>query len=214
MPPLHGPPVDDELPGDEYPEDRPGSRRWIWLAAALVALLIVGVGGWLLLGNGTGNNGNTAQHTTTPTVTTAATGFIDTAAYVGKPADFVVNDLKSKHFTNVTTHAASGGQMQDAGVRLATGQVVTTSPASQTVPLDTPVVVYVAPRDFNPGGEATTTAAPTTTTAPPTTTAPRTTVPPTTTATTTTQTSVSLPGSSLPTTTATSSPEAAGGSTP
>jgi serine/threonine-protein kinase len=218
MPPLQGPPVDDDPYGaPRHPlddEDEPERRRtWAWLVAGLVLLAVLGTGAWLLL-SGNGDDANTASPTTTsaaPVTTSAAattsaapdTVYVDTSSYIGEDADRIAGRLQELGL-QVDQQEASDAQLAAVGTRLDENAVVTTDPANATVTRGSTVTLFFTADAYRPddgsgdsGGDSGTGGDDGG--GQQTTTAPRTTVPTTTNAAPTTTTS------SVPTTT-TSSP--------
>jgi serine/threonine-protein kinase len=212
MPPLHGPPVDGDArdpydhpyDDDYYPEDEPPRRRrWPWLVAGLVALLLVAGGVWYALNRDGSSGSGSGRTSTTSAPASAGDVLVDTKNFIGQDADVVQKSLEDKGL-RVTQQNATSAQLHALGVALGPGTVAGSTPADQPVPKGSHVTLLVAPNGYNPGGGASTT------TAAPTTTAARTTTPPptktttsaapttTTSTSTSTSTSVSLPGQSAP----------------
>ena len=90
---------DEPLPG-RY-DDRPaGRRRWLWLVAALVAIVVLAGLGYLLLSGSHAGTGSAQQSTSAPTSgatsSSAAMVTVDTAAFVGQDADTVQRQLQQQ----------------------------------------------------------------------------------------------------------------------
>ena len=194
MPPLHGPPEDD----DWYRDDEPGDERsrsrkkWAWIAAALVLVLLLGGGAWYLLGSGNrGESGNTADRTSSSSSASSGPAgvVLDAAAYIGRPADEVRAELEGAGLV-VEEDTADEEQLASSGLELAAGDVAALDPSGGTVPAGSEVTLFVAEEAFSPGGdeeeeeepapEPTTSAPPATTSRPAPTTAPTTPTVPTT----------------------------------
>jgi serine/threonine-protein kinase len=194
MPPLQGPPEDD----DWYRDDEPGDERsrsrkkWAWIAAALVLVLLLGGGAWYLLGSGNrGESGNTADRTSSSSSASSGPAgvVLDAAAYIGRPADEVRAELEGAGLV-VEEDTADEEQLASSGLELAAGDVAALDPSGGTVPAGSGVTLFVAEEAFSPGGdeeeeeepapEPTTSAPPATTSRPAPTTAPTTPTVPTT----------------------------------
>jgi serine/threonine-protein kinase len=225
MPPLHAPPDDDNDRwdiGDEPPADDGRRKRLLWFAVALLALLLLGVGTWLLLG-GTGADPGNSDRTTASLTTSAGAGAVtlDPADYIGQNGDAVEATLDGMGL-KASQQAATASQIAGAGQTLAAGEVAAIDPANTPLQPGAQVVVYVV-RSGGGGSQqpstttrsqvtttppATTTAAPTTKS---TTAAPTTTDAPTTTPAPTTTTSEPASSPTAAPTTAASSTTVAGG---
>src|SRR4051812_20372778 len=102
MPPLQGPPVDGDRGAEEPWEDEQPRRRnrWAWLAAVVVAVLLLGLGAYLLLaGGGDDDNGggSTARTSASASAPTSGAGvLIDTSAFIGQPYDRVAALLQGQ----------------------------------------------------------------------------------------------------------------------
>jgi serine/threonine-protein kinase len=201
MPPLQAPEDDDwPVDGDEPPPDGRGRRTALWVALALVALLLLGGGAWLLLSgndNGSGVADRTSASVTTSTTATAIT--LALADYVGEDGDRAEADLDALGLT-ASQSTATADMIAEAGQQLAPGEVAALTPVDTPLPPGAAVTLYVVPAT-GPAKEPTrTTQPPTTTTAAPTTTVttttPTTTAAPTTTTPLTTESPTTAPGSS------------------
>jgi hypothetical protein len=203
MPPLRGAP-DGERPGGPPPDQEPASRRrWVWLIAGLVLLVAAGAVAWLLLGDSRGDPGSIRQGGTTASSTASASSTlvrIDTSAFIGEDADAVQRRLEAEGL-KVTQQDATAQQLRALGRALDANAVVGSDPANKAVAPGTPVVLFVSPTAYNPGGgAATTTAAPTTHARPTRTTAHTTSAAPTTTTATTPPATTSPPATTTPST--------------
>jgi hypothetical protein len=181
MPPLQGPPADEDgaigEPWDEEPARR--SRRWAWIAGVVLVLLLLGVGGWLLLGGDDEDPGRGSQasaSTTTSAPTSAGTVAIDTDSFIGQDYDDVRALLEGQGLT-VTRAEASDALLADLGRALDPDAVAGSDPANTTVPVGSGVTLFVASDGFTPdtGEDGETTEQPQQTTTSPPTTAPTTT---------------------------------------
>jgi serine/threonine-protein kinase len=201
MPPLHGSPVDDDLPPDDdgFDDDRRRRRLMLWIAAALLVVLLLAGGAYFLLG-GDGSDKNQADPTTTTSAaTTSAAGIVLDASYIGRNGDEVQAELEGKGL-QVSQEPASGDQLANAGTPLDAGDVAALTPFGRAVPPGSEVTLYYATEAYPPPDQgqtqATTTVPPTQTTSP----APTTdqTTEPTTAPTTTVETTTppTLPGTS------------------
>jgi eukaryotic-like serine/threonine-protein kinase len=182
MPPLRRSGDDDE--DGRYaappPDDDRRRRPWVWLVAGLLLLALLGGGVWALTRGGDGASTNDAAPTTSAPASSAPgaeTAFVDSASYIGEPVDDVEQALTDKGL-QVVTEEATAAQLAELGQALDAGDVVTTDPFAQEVPLGSTVTLYYAADDFPPGtgdGDPATTDEPPaqqTTQAPPRTTAP------------------------------------------
>jgi serine/threonine-protein kinase len=172
MPPLQGPPVDDEddrdwddqaaqpprpRRSDRRNDRRSGNRRWLWLAAALLVAGLV-LGAFLLLPDGAGDDGGaTADPTTTtsaPTAaaTTAAPQQVTVGAaseYIGEDADDVQADLEELGL-DVSRRAATGDQLAALGLELDPNDVAGVDPAGVQVAAGSTVTLTVAEDGYTP----------------------------------------------------------------
>lgn len=178
MPPLQAPPDDDDwYPADE-PADERRSRKWAWLAAALVLVLLLAGGLWYFLGSGREDGDGTTADPTRSSVSTSAgpSGFVlDPAAYIGRPSDEVRAELEGAGLV-VEEQSADDDQLASSGQALDAGDVAALDPAGGTVPANSEVTLFVADEAYAPDdGEdeeeqpvptPTTQAAPTTTARP------------------------------------------------
>jgi serine/threonine-protein kinase len=205
MPPLQAPPEDDDWDRGDQPADgrRGGRRKWAWLAAALVLVLLLAGGAWFLLASGNRGSDGSEAGTSAPVSSSAGqTGILlDPGTYVGRPADEVETELEDAGLV-VTQDDADEGQLAGAGQALDAGDVADLDKSGTTALPGTEVTLYVAEEAYTPGdgGEDEDTSTPTTSEAPASTTA---TTP--TTATVTTSTTADNPSS------ASTSPPPAGG---
>jgi serine/threonine-protein kinase len=161
MPPLHGPPVDDDV-YDQIGLDEPPPRRrpaWLFLVAGLAVLLLIGAGVYLLTrGGGEEPGGGTA----TPSPTSASAPASDSATpagvlvatddYIGDPADDVQQQLEGAGLV-VQREAASAALLGQLGLELGAGTVAGTDPANQEVAAGGTVTVFVAEDGWTPEGE-------------------------------------------------------------
>jgi serine/threonine-protein kinase len=197
MPPLAAP-SDQDDDWDAVPEDEQGpSRRWAWVATALVLLLLLGGGTWFLLaGDGKGGTGGDAGATTSSSAASPTGITLDPAVFIGHPADEVEATLQKAGLV-VTRAGASSDVLATSGQALLAGDVAGLNPSGKFAAPGTPVTLYVAQRDYTPGGGSATSDQPKpTTSAPPATTSSRSM--PTTTApdTSTVETATSTPATS------------------
>jgi eukaryotic-like serine/threonine-protein kinase len=182
MPPLRrsGDEDEDGRYAAPPPDDDRRRRPWVWLVAGLLLLALLGGGVWALTRGGDGASTNDAAPTTSAPASSAPgaeTAFVDSASYIGEPVDDVEQALTDKGL-QVVTEEATAAQLAELGQALDAGDVVTTDPFAQEVPLGSTVTLYYAADDFPPGtgdGDPATTDEPPaqqTTQAPPRTTAP------------------------------------------
>ncbi|MCZ2858788.1 serine/threonine-protein kinase [Blastococcus sp. VKM Ac-2987] len=229
MPPLSGPPEDDDWAGDAEPPAGGGSRRWAWLAAALVLLLaVVGTTVVLLSGDGDDAARPQAEPTATSAATTSAEAIgvlLDPALFVGRDADDVEEDLREAGLTLISRREAPEQLLAELGQPLDEDDVAGLDPSGVEAGPDTEVTLYVAVDGWRPDAEEdqeeevdeepvpTAEPTPSTSTPPATTatTAPTTTA--TTTTTTTSATSTSAPGTTAPPPPVTSTPPPPGDGT-
>jgi eukaryotic-like serine/threonine-protein kinase len=155
MPPLRRSGDDDE--DGRYaappPDDDRRRRPWVWLVAGLLLLALLGGGVWALTRGGDGASTNDAAPTTSAPASSAPgaeTAFVDSASYIGEPVDDVEQALTDKGL-QVVTEEATAAQLAELGQALDAGDVVTTDPFAQEVPLDSTVTLYYAADDFAPG---------------------------------------------------------------
>jgi eukaryotic-like serine/threonine-protein kinase len=156
MPPLQARPEDEDwYPEDEPADDRSGSRRkWAWIAAALVLVLLLGGGAWYLLGSGNRGGESTATDRTSSSVPASSgpAGFVlDPAAYIGRPADEVRVELEDAGLV-VVEEPADEDQLASSGQELAAGDVAAVDPAGGTVPANSEVTLFVAEEAYSPDG--------------------------------------------------------------
>ncbi|MGZ4507111.1 MAG: serine/threonine-protein kinase [Blastococcus sp.] len=188
MPPLHARPDDDWTAGDDLPPEEPRGRRWLWLSAALVLLLLVGGVSWYLLNSGSKGNVGTTGGSTSSQSSAAPTGvFLDPARFIGRPVDDVRAELVKDGLT-VTEKDAGQGRLAALGQKLDPGDVAGLDPSGVQAKAGDAVVLFVARNGYTPGTGRQTSA-------PPTSSAPRTTASsaPHTTAQTSTPTTPSVP---------------------
>ena len=214
MPPLQVS-DDDEWAGDgdEPPADDRRRRRGLWIAVALIALLLLGGVAWALLNTGDEEPGGT-DRTSAPATTSAQTITLNPADYIGEDGDAVEAEIDGLGL-DAFQAAATEEQIEGAGQELGEGEVAAIAPANEPLAPGAAVTVYVVPvgdEEEEEEPEPTRTEeAPATTTRPPTTSAaPTTTTPPATTTTaapTTQETVTTAPGSSATETTATATVE-------
>src|SRR4051812_12502890 len=94
MPALQRPEDEDPYGWDDEPQAP--SRRWIWVAAVVLAVLLLGGVGWLLLSGGD-DPGTSSGSTTTATTTggtSAGTVAIATDSFIGEDFDTVRTQLE------------------------------------------------------------------------------------------------------------------------
>ncbi|SDD36987.1 serine/threonine protein kinase [Geodermatophilus telluris] len=153
MPPLQGPPVDDEDGqrwDDEPAARRSGNRRGLWIALGLVLLAGLLTGAFLLLGGGDGDDGGTADPTRSSAPTSAATtpaaaqvAVPAAAELIGEDADDVEADLTDAGL-QVSRTEATGAQLAALGRDLDPNDVAGVAPAGTTVAAGTVVTLTVA----------------------------------------------------------------------
>jgi serine/threonine-protein kinase len=201
MPPLQAP-GNDDWPGDGEPPAHDRRRRLgLWIAAAMVLLVLLGVGAWVLL-RPNGDPGETGR--TTASVTTSGTAgliTLDPSTYIGRNGDDVEAELDGMGL-KASQQSATQSMIAGAGQDLSVGDVAGLAPADTPLPPGASVTLYVVPRGGGSSAPTTTRSSQATTTPPATTTAApttqTTTQAPTTTASTTTESTPSTaPGSSL-----------------
>jgi hypothetical protein len=163
MPPLQGPPADDELAEDHYPDEAPSRRRrWVWLVLALVVLLLLAGGAWYLIANHGGDPGGTSRGTaSTSASASAALVPVDTDSFIGQPADQVQSRLENEGL-EVSRQDATSAQLRALGRALDPGTVAGSDPENTTVAKGSHVTLLVARNGYNPRAGATTAAASTT----------------------------------------------------
>lgn len=148
MPPLHGPDDEDDWTGDDHgPAPARDRRRWAWLLAGLLVLLLVGGGTALLLTRGDGEGGRTATPTGPTSDTTAPAAGVairPAAAYIGQDADVVAAELRALGLT-VEQEPADDATLAELGRELDENAVAAITPAGTTVdPATTTVLLTVA----------------------------------------------------------------------
>ena len=178
LPQLQGPPVDGDPAGGEPREDEPArrSRRWLWVAAIVLVVLLVGGGTYFLLsGNrSAGNSAARGSATTSASGTSAgavATVPVDTSSFIGQPYDDVRATLTRQGLT-VVRREASAQLLAGLGRKLAPNAVAGSDPADRSVPAGSTVTLVVASNGYTPDAGTSTSRAPTTSTAPTTSSAP------------------------------------------
>ncbi|WP_369257352.1 serine/threonine-protein kinase [Geodermatophilus amargosae] len=156
MPPLQGPPVDDDRTGwDGRPAQRKGGdRRLLW--ALLSLLLVAGVvtGAYFLLAGDGDDPGGTAAGTTsgsasasgTPTATQQLVTIPAASEYIGEDAEDVRQELQEAGL-EVTLADADADQLAAPGVDLNAGEVAAVDPAGIPVPRGSGVTLFVAQED-------------------------------------------------------------------
>jgi serine/threonine-protein kinase len=153
MPPLQAPPEDDDWYADgDRPDGRNRRRTWAWLGVALVLVLLLGGGAWYLLTSGDrGDDGTSADPTTSSVSTSAdpADVVLDPAAYVGRPVEDVRAELEEAGLVVLDPVAADATQLAAAGQPLDAGDVADLSPTG-TVRAETEVTLYVAEDAYAP----------------------------------------------------------------
>jgi serine/threonine-protein kinase len=152
MPPLHAahddPYADDEPPAD----DRRSSRKWLWIALAVLLALLVGLGAWLLLGRDEPNAGRQAPQTSaSASATVSGAAFLfDPQGYIGSDYREVQTQLEGEGLT-VTAEPATAGQLAAVGTALAANAVAATDPdAAGPLEPGADVVLFFAESAFTP----------------------------------------------------------------
>jgi hypothetical protein len=152
MPPLQTPPEDDDWDAGED-EPRSGRAKWIWLTAAVVLLLLLAGGTWFLLSDGNRGGGGTAAGTTTSQSSAGPTGIqLDAAAFIGRPADEVQDQLEAAGLV-VRQEEADEGTLASAGQPLDAGDVAGLDPSSGFARPGSQVVLFVADEAYTPEDE-------------------------------------------------------------
>ncbi|MGY1666813.1 serine/threonine-protein kinase [Geodermatophilus sp. SYSU D00696] len=160
MPPLQGPPVDDDDDRGRVAADAPrgGNRRWAVVLASLALVAALVAGAWFLLsGNGEGEGGTTADPTATSSAPTGGSAdptqdlvTIPAAAqYLGEDADDVEAVLREAGL-DVARVDATDEDLAAAGIELSAGDVAAVDPAGIPVPRGTTVTLSVAQQDYSP----------------------------------------------------------------
>ncbi|MCU1618483.1 MAG: pknA [Modestobacter sp.] len=168
MPPLQGPPVDDEADwaDGEEPDADPRRRRrtrMIWAGAALALLLLVGAGVAVVLSGDKGSgsaspSATTSARSSAPTSTNATGGVdFDVTGYVGRDADTVQQQLEGLGLV-VRQKDATDAQLAAVTRALDADTVVTAEPAKGHLAKGTLVTLYVIGEAYTPEdpGEETT----------------------------------------------------------
>jgi eukaryotic-like serine/threonine-protein kinase len=151
------PPLSTEGDEDPYafhdvpPEERRRNRTWLWIALAVLVALLLGLGGWLLLGDPAGDGSESPR--TSASAGTSASGeafLFDPAAYIGLDYREVQEELEAEDLT-VTAEAATADQLASAGRALDDKAVAATDPGTAG-PLDpgSAVVLYFADGAYAP----------------------------------------------------------------
>ncbi|MBB3086294.1 serine/threonine-protein kinase [Geodermatophilus sabuli] len=153
MPPLRRPPEDDEPAGGPRHAERPrGGNRWVWLVAGLLLLALVGGGTWFLLAGDNDSPAGNRQPTSassTSVSTAAGTFTVNTDEFIGQNVDTVEEYLVGNGL-QVSKREADAAQVTAPGRAFDAGDVVTSDPANEAVPLGTVVTLYYAPDDYAP----------------------------------------------------------------
>jgi serine/threonine-protein kinase len=160
MPPLHGPPVDDEADWahGEEPDADPRRRRrtrLIWAAAALALLLLVGAGVAVVLsgdkGSGSASPSSTTSARSSAPASTNATGGVDfdVTGYVGRDADAVQQELERLGLV-VEREDATNAQLAAVTRALDEDTVVTADPAKGRLAKGDLVTLYVTGAAYTP----------------------------------------------------------------
>ena len=168
MPPLQAPPGDDWRAGEGPVDDRPRRGRWMWLAGALVLLLLLGVGTWYLLSSGNRGQDEEAGPPTTSTSSAASPSGIalDPGAFIGDPVDDVTARLEAAGLIVLPPKDAGGDLLRQLDREFDPGDVAGLEPSGGFAPAGTEVTLFVARDGYTPEDEAPkTTEAPTTTSA-------------------------------------------------
>jgi serine/threonine-protein kinase len=108
---------------------------------------------WALTRGGDGASTNDAAPTTSAPASSAPgaeTAFVDSTNYVGEPVDDVEQILTDQGL-EVVTEEATAAQLAELGRALDAGDVVTTDPFAQDVPLGSAVTLFYAADAFAPG---------------------------------------------------------------
>jgi hypothetical protein len=156
MPPLQGPPDDDDLPGEYYGDEQaPRRRRWVWPVAGLVLVLLLAGLAWALLSGNGRSPGGSAPRTSTSTGASASDAMVDiqTDSYIGQNADVVQNQLQREGLV-VTRRDATVAELRALGETLGAGTVAGTDPANKLVRRGSTVTLIVAPNGYTPGSSS------------------------------------------------------------
>ncbi len=170
MPPLHAGADDDHL-AEEPGGGRGRDRRLLWIGLALLLVLLLAGGAFLLFGGDgdSGRDGTQTSASSSPTAGTAAGFVFDPAAYIGENFRAVEAELRAADI-EVSTEAADAAQLASAGIPLEADDVAATDPSEPgTLQPGDEVVLYYAASPFAPGGGGQTSTAPATSEAPETT---------------------------------------------
>jgi serine/threonine-protein kinase len=156
MPPLRRPTGGRRrAPVRTHGDDGGRRNRWVWLVAGLLVLALLGGGLWALLGPDGAESSSTGADPTASVPTTAAapapgTVLVDSTSYVGQNVDDV-EQLLTGQGLQVDTEEASGAQLAALGRALDEGDVVTTDPFGQAVPLGLHRHPLLRARGLRPG---------------------------------------------------------------